>query len=120
MAGLKSSVKKDRDEDKIRAVKDWPRPRNLHKLRSFLGLYTYNRCFVPNFASVAASVHELTNKSKVYQWDESQEKVFQTLKDLLCTAPVLKYPVPGEKFTSYRDASGYGNGGVLSQVVNGT
>ena len=84
----------------------WPRPQNLHELRSFLGLYTYYRRFVPNFASVAASLHELTKKSKAYQWGESQEKAFQTLKDLLCAAPVLAYPVPGEKFILDSDASG--------------
>ena len=81
-AGLKLSVKKcalfqkevkylghrvtadgiSTDEDKIQAVKDWPRPKNLHELRSFLGLCTYYRLFVPNFASVAASLHELTKK----------------------------------------------------------
>ena len=31
------------DEDKIRAEKDWPRPQNLHELRSFLGLCNYYR-----------------------------------------------------------------------------
>lgn len=139
-AGLKLSVKKcalfqkevkylghrvtaagiSTDEDKIRAVKDWPRPQNLHELRSFLGLCTYYRRFVPNFASIAASLHELTKKSRTYHWAEAQEKAFQALKKLLCTAPVLSYPVAGEKFVIDSDASGYGIGGVLSQVVNGT
>ena len=108
------------DEDKIRAVKDWPRPKNLHELRSFLGLCTYYRRFVPNFASVAASLHELTKKSRTYHWTEIQENAFQTLKKLLCTAPLLSYPVAGEKFVLDSDASGYGIGGVLSQVVNDT
>ena len=49
------------DEDKTRAVNDWPRPQNLHELRSFIGN------FVPNFASVGVSLHELTKKSKVCQ-----------------------------------------------------
>ena len=85
MAGLKLSVKKcaffqkqvkylghlvtadgiSTDEDKTRTVKDWPSPQNLRELRSFLELCTYYRRFVPNFASVAASLHELTKKSKV-------------------------------------------------------
>ena len=51
------------DEDKIRAVKDWPRPQKLHELRSILGLCTYYRRFVPNLASIAASLHELAKKS---------------------------------------------------------
>ena len=73
---------------------------------------------MPNFAIVAASLDELTKKSKVYQWGESQEKAFQTLKDLLCAAPVLAYPVAGEKFILDSDAGEYG--GVLSLVVDWT
>ena len=84
MAGLKLSVKKcalfqnhlkyleqlvttdgkSTDEDKIRAVKDWSRPQKLHELHSFLGLCTYYIRFVPNFASVAVSLHELTKNIK--------------------------------------------------------
>lgn len=38
------------DEDKVKAVQDWPRPTNLNELRSFLGICTYYRRFVPCFA----------------------------------------------------------------------
>ena len=79
---------------------------------------TYYRRFVRNFPGVAASLHELTKK--LYQWGESKEKAFQTIKDLLCAAPVLAYTVKGEKFILESDTSGYDIGGVLFQVVNGT
>ena len=54
----------------------------------------------------------------MYQCGESQEKAFQTLKDLLCVARVLAYPIPGEKFILDSHASGYGIGAAL--VVDGT
>lgn len=107
------------DEDKIKAVKNWPRPTNLHELRSFLGLCTYYRRFVPGFANVAGSLHELTQKNRKFEWSGAQETAFQKLKELLSTAPILAYPIPGEKFVLDTDASGHGIGGVLSQVVNG-
>ena len=47
------------------------------------------------------------------------KKAFQTLKNQLCVAPVLAYPVPAEKFILDSDASDYGTTGVFSQVVNG-
>ena len=87
---------------------------------AFLGQCTYYRRSVANFASVAANLYELTEKSKVYQWGELQEKAFQTLKDISCVALVLAYPVPRRKFILNSDASGCGIGGVLSQAVNGT
>ena len=64
------------DEDKIRAVKDWPHSQNLHEMCNFLRLRNYIR-FVPIFANVAASLHEFTKKSKVYQWGELQEEAFR-------------------------------------------
>jgi hypothetical protein len=107
------------DEDKISAVRDWPRPNNLHELRSFIGLCTYYRRFVPGFANVAKSLHELTKKDKAFQWNQEREEAFQELKRRLCTAPVLAYPVPGKTFIVDTDASNDGIGGVLSQEING-
>ncbi|XP_067647345.1 retrovirus-related Pol polyprotein from transposon 17.6 isoform X4 [Eurosta solidaginis] len=98
--------------EEIEAVKDWPRPQNLHELRSFLGLCTYYRRFVPNFSSVAHSLHELTRKNKAFEWKKEQEGAFQTLKERLCTAPMLAYPISGATFILDTDASGYAIGGV--------
>ncbi|GBP02821.1 Retrovirus-related Pol polyprotein from transposon 17.6 [Eumeta japonica] len=80
-------------EDKIRAGKDWPTSQNWHELHSFQRLCTYYRHFVANFAGVTTSLHKLAKKSRAYRWTEVQEKAFQALKKLLCTAPVV-----GEKF----------------------
>ncbi|XP_073815088.1 uncharacterized protein [Musca autumnalis] len=55
------------DNEKIEAVRDWPKPQNLHELLSFLGLCTYYRRF-PNFASVAVSLHRLTHKGHRLRW----------------------------------------------------
>ena len=80
------------DEEKIFAVKDWPRPQSLHELRSFIGLCTYYRRFVPGFANVAKSLHDLTKKNMPYKWESSQEEAFQELKRRLCTTPILGIP----------------------------
>ena len=49
-----------------------------------------------------------------------KQNAFQALKEALCTAPVLGYPRPGEKFIVDTDASNVGIGGVLSQVQDGS
>jgi len=107
------------DEEKIAAVKTWPRPKDLSELRSFLGLCTYYRRFVPGFATVAGPLHELSRKNQPFKWLEQQEIAFQKLKTLLCSAPVLAYPVPGKMFILDTDASNTGLGGVLSQNIDG-
>lgn len=107
------------DERKIDAIRNWPRPRDKHELRSFLGLCTYYRRFVEGFASIAAPLHKLTEDKAAYQWNTDCEQSFRKLKASLCSSPILGYPEQQGKFILDTDASNTGIGAVLSQVQNG-
>lgn len=52
------------DENKMKAVRDWLRPQNLHELSSFLELLIYYQRYVKKFVSVTSSLHKLTTKSR--------------------------------------------------------
>ncbi|GJV15760.1 putative reverse transcriptase domain-containing protein [Tanacetum coccineum] len=103
------------DSSKIEAVKNWEAPRTPSKVCSFLSLAGYYCKFIENFSMIAKSLTILTQKSRTFDWDEEQEKAFQTLKDKLCNAPVLALPDGLEDFVVYCDASGLGLGCVLMQ-----
>ncbi|GKF45342.1 putative reverse transcriptase domain-containing protein, partial [Tanacetum coccineum] len=103
------------DPSKIKVVKNWKAPRTPSEVRSFLGLAGYYRRFIKNFSKVAKSLTVLTQKSKIFDWGEEQELVFQTLNDKLCNAPVLALLDGPEDFVVYCDASGIGLGCVLMQ-----
>ncbi|CAK1581867.1 unnamed protein product [Parnassius mnemosyne] len=92
------------DPEKIAAVKEWPVPKDKTQVRAFLGLCSYYRRFVKNFADIAKPLH-----------DESCNIAFQELKNRLCKTPVLGYPNAGKEFIVDTDASDIGLGGVLSQ-----
>ena len=68
------------DPRKIAAVEKYPTPRDLRTLRSFLGLTSYYRRFVPGFSKVAGPLHALTKKDVDYVWSPECEKAFQQLK----------------------------------------
>ena len=106
-------------KEKIEAVKDWPTPKNLHELLSFLGLCTIYWWFVPNFASLVSRFYELTKQNRVFECNKKQEGFFQTLSKRLSTAPMLAYPIPGSTFILNMHVSGFAVGGVLSQVIDG-
>ncbi|UYV63086.1 K02A2.6-like, partial [Cordylochernes scorpioides] len=106
-------------ESKILAIRDWPKSKDKHELRSFLGLCTYYRRFVEGFADIAAPLHRLTEAKSTFHWNQDCENAFVTLKGGLCSSPVLVYPQPGMRFVLDTDASNSGIGVVLSQVQDG-
>lgn len=103
------------DPEKVVAVGDWPPPSNVAELRSFLGLASYYRRFVKDFATVASPLHQLTNKGQRFGWTEDCAAAFEQLKTALVSAPVLAYPDPSQPFLLDTDASNVGVGAVLSQ-----
>ncbi|KAL5491900.1 hypothetical protein EMCRGX_G017269 [Ephydatia muelleri] len=81
--------------------------------QEFLGLASYNRRYVKNFADIAAPLHHLTQKAVEFNWEENCQQSFQVLKDALTQVPVLCYPKKG--FTLQTDASAVEIGAVLEQ-----
>ena len=108
------------ETDKLRAVRELPVPRDKTQVRMFLGITGYYRKFLPNYASVAIPLTDLTKKSAPNRvvWTEQCQQAWQKLKDLLCSAPVLKSPDFSQPFILQTDASEKGVGAVLSQVDN--
>ncbi len=100
----------------VAAVRDFPIPEDVRGLRQFLGLASYYRRFMPNFAKVAQPLHALTRKGVIYQWNAACQLVFDRLKCSLTEAPVLSYPDFERDFTLETDASTKGLGAVLAQT----
>ncbi|CAI5678294.1 unnamed protein product [Oreochromis niloticus] len=93
------------DPAKVAAVKDWPIPGNPAELRSFLGLASYYRRFVKDFATIASPLHQLTQKGREFRWSEDCAVAFDRLRSALVEAPVLAYPDLQLPFVVDTDAS---------------
>lgn len=100
---------------KIQAVCEFPRPCNVHQVRQFVGLASYFRRFVYNFASLARPLTKLTKADTVWAWSEEQEIAFQDIKSKLVTRPVLALYNPSSITEVHCDASKVGVGGILLQ-----
>ncbi|GJV04623.1 putative reverse transcriptase domain-containing protein [Tanacetum coccineum] len=79
------------------------------------GLAEYYRRFIEGFSKIARPMTKLTQKSVKFNWGEKEETAFQTLKQKLCSAPILALPEGSENFIVYCDASHKGLGTVLMQ-----
>lgn len=103
------------DPNKIKAITNFPTPRNPKGIKQFLGLVGYYRRFIPQFSKIAKPLTDLLKKDKAFIWETLQTRAFDELRNFLCTEPILRYPDFTQTFVLTTDASGYAIGGVLSQ-----
>ena len=102
------------DESKVEAVRSWPQPKTITEVRSFHGLVSFYRRFIPHFSSVMAPVTDCM-KGKKFAWSEEAGVAFEKVKTLLTSAPILVLPDLQLLFELHTDVSKVGIGGVLSQ-----
>ncbi|PAA58275.1 hypothetical protein BOX15_Mlig005277g1 [Macrostomum lignano] len=106
------------DEGKTAAVRDWPVPRSSKDVKSFLGMTSYYRRFVREYANIAEPLRRLTLPTP-FEWTPEAEAAFNQLKQALLSAPILAFPdmsESGSEFILDTDASDCAIGAVLSQV----
>lgn len=136
-AGLKP------DPSKVNTVVEWPHPKSVYEVRSFLGLANYFRRYIQGYAKVAAPLTDLLKgltsadkkgkllqrgklsadkvasleKDFTYRWTPECQKSFMDLKEALVSAPVLKLPDFDKPFVIECDASENAKavGGILIQ-----
>ncbi len=102
------------DDHKVKAILDWKPPRSVPTLKSFLRLASYYCKFIKNFAKIATPFTNLLKKPfEIYEWDESCNEAFETLKGILVKAHVLKLPDFDKDFKIHSNASNFAIGGVL-------
>lgn len=114
--GHEISAEGIRPGQKIEAVAKFKTPSNLHELRQFLGLCSYFRKYIPQFAIIAKPLTDLTKKNVDWVWGKEQANGFETLKYKLCSRPVLALFDPSLDCEIHCDASKNGLTGIFLQV----
>jgi hypothetical protein len=94
---------------------EWPTPRDVSDIRSFMGLVGYYRIFIKGFSKIGCPITTLQSKGTKFTWTQKFEERFQTLKHLLTHAPMLKIIDPEVDFLMCTDSCKEGIGGVLMQ-----
>ena len=102
------------DPEKLKVIEEWPVPKNIHELQSFIGMCSYYRRFIAKFAVIAGPLHDLTKKKVKFQWTLKEHNAFMTLKQRLKSKPLLKLPNLDQTFEVHCDASGDNLGAILS------
>ena len=107
--------------EKVDAIRNFPEPTSLRKLRAFLGLVNFYRRFIPNCASILQPLTDLLRckeRNKTITLSEYALCAFNQVKSVLADATLLVHPQPNAPLSLMVDASDTAVGGVLQQFVN--
>ena len=102
------------DPVKIKTIQDWPEPRKVRDIQSFLGFANFYRRFIYNYSDIIIPLTHLTRKHAKWNFNEDCRKAFDTLKEAFTTAPVLVHWEPDCQLTVETDASDYALAAILS------
>lgn len=80
------------DPGKVKAVQDYPTPSSASEVQCFLGMASYYRRFVKDFASIGAPFHDHTRGEREFCWSPAADQAFTTLRHHVCSSPVLALP----------------------------
>jgi hypothetical protein len=100
-------------------VRDYPTSKNVKDVCAFLGLAWFYRRLVQDIANIAKPLTELTKKEQRFSWGPSQQETSESIKDKLCTTPVLPYHNFEIPFILTTNASKIAVAAILCQVQNG-
>lgn len=103
---------------KIKAVMNFPIPKNVHNIRQFLGLTGFFRRFIEKYAHIAKPLSILLHKEQPWKWDEEQQSAFQALKNKLIERPILAIYDSKLETEVHTDACQNGIAGILLQKVD--
>ncbi|XP_057481966.1 uncharacterized protein LOC130768877 [Actinidia eriantha] len=92
-----------------------PEPQNIHELKSLQGQLAYLRRFISNLAGRCQPFSRLMKKGIPFEWDETCNNAFKSIKAYLMKPPVLVAPILGRSLILYIAAQERLVGALLAQ-----
>ena len=105
------------EESIVLAIQRMEQPKTKKDIRTFLGMTGYYRRFIWKYATIAEPLTNLTRKGELdtVNWTVSTEQAFQTLKNKLTTATIMKNPHYSKTFVLQTDVSSWCRSSVESR-----
>ncbi|CAA7260801.1 unnamed protein product [Cyclocybe aegerita] len=106
--------------DKVKIIQDWPEPRKVKDIQSFLSFANFYRWFIYNYSDICVPLTQLTQKGVPFKFSDKAWESFNYLKKAFTMAPILTQWVPDQPIILETDASDYALAAILSiELTNG-
>ena len=103
------------DNEKVKAIREWPEPRNLKEVQAFLGFANFYLRFIQGYSQICTPLTKMTKKEQPFHWECEQREAFEKLKKKFILAPILASFDPKRKIILETNASNQALGSCLSQ-----
>lgn len=103
------------DPEKVKAIEQMPNPENKEGIQRLIGSLNFLRSYIPNVSTVTQPIRELLKADAAWNWGPEQNEAMDRIKQILTSAPVLKYYDVNKDIILQTDASQSGLGAVLLQ-----
>ena len=80
--------------NKIKIIQDWPEPKKVKDIQSFLSFANFYRRFIFNYSDIVIPLTCLTRKDIPWKFDSSCQNAFNSLKKAFTSAPILTHWIP--------------------------
>lgn len=104
------------DKAKVDAILALEPPRGTQELHTFLGMMVYFSAYIPFYAWIVTPLFALLKKNAIWRWTDLEQEAFNLSKEVLTSAPVRAYAIPGLGYRLYSDACDYGLAAILQQI----
>ena len=78
-------------DDKIKIIQDWPEPKKVKDIQSFLGFANFYHWFIFNYSDIAIPLTHLTQKDISWKFDSSCRDAFNSLKKAFTSTLILTH-----------------------------
>ncbi|MBW0576643.1 hypothetical protein O181_116358 [Austropuccinia psidii MF-1] len=116
LADVVSSEGLKMDQEKVQQILNWPPPRNLKALQSFLGFANFYGRVIKNYSKKISSLTSFLKKDSRFPLNEEALRRFHQLKEAFTISPILSHFDPSLRTIVETDASDYALGAVPSQI----
>ena len=99
---------------KVKTIQEWPEPKKVKDIQSFLGFANFYRRFIFNYSDIVIPLTRLTKKDTPWNFDNKCRMAFNTLKQAFTFAPILMYWVPDTQLVIETNALDYALAAILS------
>lgn len=103
------------DPQKVKSILEWPTPTDRKSTQRFIGFANFFRKFIKNFSAIVSPITQLTGQNIRFSWTPAAQAVFDQLKTVFTSAPILQHPDPVSPYVLEVDASENAVGAILSQ-----